>query len=204
MDMQVSFPVRDLDQHDRRASARTTSIYRPVIIEVGDFAGFCLVRNVSPMGMLGTVYAEFAANQPISIDFSPQHHVEGAIVWSRNDQIGVQFAHEIDVLEILRQLGKGTVDPKTSRAPRLQIQCPVQLSTDEGVIVTDLLDVSQRGLKVGVSTLKAGAEVTVRLPEFPPQTAIVRWVNSGVAGLNFIRPLDFGKLAAWAIHIQSG
>lgn len=204
MDMHVSFPARAKSENDRRAASRTTSIYRPVIIEVGDFAGFCLVRNISPMGMLGTVYAEFAANQPIAIDFSPQHHVEGAIVWSRNDQIGVQFSQEIDVLQILRELGKGTVDPKTARAPRLQIQCPVELSTDEGVVITDLLDVSQRGLKVGVSTLKAGAEVTVRLPQFPPQTAIVRWVNRGTAGLNFIRPLDFGKLAAWAIHIQSG
>lgn len=204
MDMHVNLPVQANSREHRRSSARTTSIYRPVIIEVGDFAGFCLVRNISPMGMLGTVYAEFAPNQPIAIDFSRQHHVEGAIVWSRNDQIGVQFAEEIDVLEILSELGRGMVEAKAARAPRLQIQCQVELSTDEGLIVTNLLDVSQRGLKIGVSALKAGAEVTVRLPEFPPQTAIVRWVNRGMAGLNFIRPLDFGMLAVWAIHIQSG
>lgn len=204
MDMHATFPARSANENTRRAAARTTSIYRPVIIEVGDFAGFCLVRNLSPMGMLGTVYAEFAPNQPIAIDFSPEHHVEGAIIWSRNDQVGVQFSHEIDVLHILRELGRSAADARIARAPRLQIQCPVELSTEDGVVITGLIDISQRGIKVGLSTLKAGAEVTVRLPAFPPQTAIVRWVNRGTAGLNFIRPLDFGKLAAWAIHLQSG
>lgn len=204
MDMPASFPTLSANENDRRTATRTTSIYRPVIIEVGDFAGFCLVRNISPMGMLGTVYADFAPNQPITIDFTPNHHVQGAIVWSRNDQVGVQFSEEIDVLHILRELSRRSTDTGVTRAPRLQIQCPVELCTDQGVIVTDLLDISQRGIKVGASTLKAGAEITVRLPAFPSQTAVVRWVNRGTAGLNFIRPLDFAKLAAWAIHIQSG
>ena len=188
---------------ERRSSERISSVYRPVLIETEEFAGFCLVKNLSPGGMMGFVYAQFALNQPVTVQFHPDHVVSGTISWSKDGRIGIQFDEEIDVEKILRKLADKHVGTKINRSPRLQIECEGALEFDGRSIPIKLRDISQKGIKVEVFYLKPGDEVIVRLPGIEPHKALVRWTQSGLAGLNFIRPISFEELATWVIGHQS-
>lgn len=189
---------------ERRAGDRTTSIYRPALIETEDFAGFCLIRNISPGGMMGSVYADFASEQPVRVQFHPEYTMEGFIAWSKDKRIGIRFNHDIDVDKVLHDLGSREIGGKLNRAPRLPIQCQGELVIEKRVVPVTVQDISQRGLKVAGSSVCLGDEVIVRLEGLEPHKAIVRWVQGGAAGLNFIMPLGFGQLAEWVIGLQSG
>lgn len=87
---------------DRRDGSRTSTVFRPVLIETEDFAGFCLVRNLSPNGMMGQVYTRLADGTGVMVQFHPELTVAGSIVWSREGQVGVEFDTMIDVQAILK------------------------------------------------------------------------------------------------------
>lgn len=188
---------------DRRHTNRITTIYRPAIVHVGDFSGFCLVRYISASGLLGMVYADFAPDQDVTVDFSEQHSVQGTVVWSREGRIGVSFDKPIDILSVLQELGRKTLDDRVNRAPRLTIQCPITLESSERTENTAMHNISQRGIKVTTVTLRPADEVFVHLEGLDPRKALVRWTDNGMAGLNFVRPIEFDKLAGWAIGFQA-
>lgn len=187
---------------DRRQGDRVTTIYRPVVIRVGDFAGFCLVRNISSGGLLGMVYADFSANQPIRVEFSEGQAVDGTIAWAQDGRIGVAFDRRVDVLRILQELGRKMIDDRINRAPRLAIERPVEIEIGKDTTRTAMHNISQRGLKVTNVGLAPSDEVYVALDGLETRKAVVRWTDDGMAGLNFVRPLEFDRLAAWVIAYQ--
>lgn len=189
--------------NERRTGSRTTSVYRPVLIELEDFAGFCLIRNLSSRGMMGQVYAQLAQGEPVTVHINPEIIVTGTIVWSKDQRIGVEFDQEIDVDEVLRELGRTYTGSRLNRAPRLQIQCTAELVVADVTLPAEVQDISQRGVKVAAPLLKPGEEVTVRLEDMAPRKAVVRWSRQGAAGLNFMRPLGFEELARWVIQRHS-
>ncbi len=65
---------------DRRSETRVTTIYRPALIEVEGFAGFCLVRNLSTTGMMARVYTSLAHSNPVQIQFGDALTVPGQVV----------------------------------------------------------------------------------------------------------------------------
>jgi hypothetical protein len=67
----------DSTAQERRSEARGATVFRPVLIETEDFAGFCLVRNLSSRGLRGKVYTTFAPRQPITVQFTCDERVRG-------------------------------------------------------------------------------------------------------------------------------
>lgn len=188
---------------DRRKDNRTTAVYRPVLLEAEGFTGFCLLRNLSPSGMMGEAYAHFAEGEEVSIQFIPGHIVGGKVVWSRDGKIGVQFDNQIDMADSLKNMGSTYVESKLNRAPRLQVNCEGEASLNGAKWKVRVQDISQRGLKVVLPGAKPGDEVLLSLPGMEPRKAVVRWSQGDNAGLNFLRPIAFEELARWAIHVQS-
>jgi hypothetical protein len=188
---------------DRRHNQRISSVYRPALIETDEFAGFCLVRNLSSGGMMCSVYTEFAADQPIMVGFNPTNMVEGSIIWSKDGQIGIQFHQQIDVTKLLCALSAKQIGGKLARAPRLPIECDGDLQIEGRLVSISLQDISQRGIKAKVSSMQPGDEVLIRLPGLEATNAIVRWAQSDVAGFNFVHPLSFEQLSTWCIEKQS-
>jgi hypothetical protein len=198
------FPAGDAFAVDRRAEGRTTAVYRPVLIETDEFGGFCLVKNLSPGGMMGVAYAQFAADQPVTIQFHPEHVVSGVIVWSQGDRIGARFDEPIDVEAVLHNLASKHVGTLINRAPRLPIECGGEVEIDGRRLPIKLIDISQRGAKVAAGFVKPGETVVLRLEGLDPHRAEVRWTQTGLAGLHFLRPIAFEDLARWVIERQSG
>jgi len=187
---------------DHRGQNRTTTIFRPVLIETEEFAGFCLVRNLSPNGLMGKVYTQFADDLAVTVYFNDEIFVSGKIVWSDNETIGLHFYETIDVSELLGKLATKVVGDKVNRAPRLPIQCNAALEIGRRMEIVEVLDISQRGIKVRVPFLAPDEEVLVWLEGLPPRKALVRWTQFGTVGINFIRPLGFDELAEWVINQQ--
>lgn len=193
-----------LDGGERRSEGRTATVFRPVLIAAEDFAGFCLVRNLSPNGMMGRVYMQFAEGLPVMLQFTDDIVVAGIVAWSRDGHIGVRFAERVDVDRILGELGRKVIGGRINRAPRLEIRCRGEIALGGEVHGMDLVNISQRGLGVkAFCYLAPDQEVEVRLKGLEPHKAIVRWTQFDLAGINFIRPLGFAELAEWIIRLQS-
>ncbi len=187
---------------ERRSEERGATVFRPVLIETEDFAGFCLVRNLSPRGLRGKVYTTFAPPQPITVQFTCAELVRGTLVWCKDGHVGVSFAQPIDVPRVLADLSQNEIDGRISRSLRLPIQCTGEFVIEGRTHRADVQDISQRGLKVLSSYVRPGEELTVVLEGLEKRKAIVRWSQAGMAGLNFLRPLSFCELAQWVVERQ--
>ena len=187
---------------ERRSEGRGATVFRPVLIETDDFAGFCLVRNISPHGMRAQVYTSFADQQPITVRFGSNMAVGGRLIWCDGEHIGVSFDRAVDVADVLATVSSKEVDGKQNRPLRLPIAATAELVIEGCVRPTQVQDISQRGLKVLASFAQPGEELTVRLQGLEQRKAVVRWSQGGTAGLNFIRPLSFDELAMWVVQRQ--
>lgn len=188
---------------DRRTADRTATVFRPVLIETEGFAGFCLLRNLSPNGMKGKVYTRFAEDMPVTVRFGQDIAVTGTIVWSLDGQVGVRFDGVLDVPFVLSSLAKREEGGKINRAPRLPIDCHAKLSVKDRTMPVEMIDISQKGTKVKASFVRPGDEVVIKMEGLDPRKAQVRWTQFDMAGLNFLTPLSFEKLAQWVIWMQS-
>lgn len=189
---------------ERRSEARGATVFRPVLIETEDFAGFCLVRNLSSRGLRGKVYTTFAPRQPITVQFTCDELVRGTLIWCKDNHIGVTFDQPVDVPQVLANLAQKEIDGRINRSLRLPIQCTGELMIEGRAHGAEVQDISQRGLKVLTSFVRPGEELTVNLEGLERRKAIVRWSQAGMAGLNFLRPLSFGELAQWVVERQMG
>jgi hypothetical protein len=179
---------------EQRYEVRGAAVLTPIVIETEDFAGFCLVSNFSPHGISGKVPGGLTADQPIRMHISSDEIVDGSVVWSDGDQIGVKFHNSMDLTRALA--GQSLRGPTGKGRPaRLPVQGCTELFIGSRILTADILDLSQRGLKVATSPMKAGQELCVQLESLAERTAVVRWSRGKSAGLSFSRPLSFRELA---------
>ncbi len=195
--------VAEEELRNRRSEDRAATMFRPILIEIEAFSGFCLVRNLSANGLKGRVYAHFASGQRVTVRFgcgaNDDRAIAGAVIWASDGQIGVQFDQPIDVASVLSDLARPALRGQVNRAPRLAIACDGELTIADRTLAIDVQDISQRGIKARTSYVRAGDEVTVRLEGLEPRKAVVRWTGTGTAGFAFLRPFGFEELAAWVI-----
>ncbi len=189
---------------ERRSAGRVSTIYRPVLIETAEFAGFCLVRNLSSIGMMGQIYTSLAVGTAIQVGFGDIVIVPGHVAWCNDDKIGISFDIQIDVESVLTSLAHRSHRGNTGRAPRLPLQVSGEVIIDDRPIPVELQDISQKGLKVRSAALQTDDEVTVCLPGLEHRKATVRWTQAGMSGLNFIRPIPYDQLGEWVIRQQLG
>ena len=186
--------------HERRSESRGATVFRPVLIETDDFAGFCLVRNLSPRGLRAKVYTSFAPDQAITIQFNSDELVRGTLIWCEDNHIGIKFAQPVDVAQVLANLARKEIDGRINRPLRLPINCTGEFMVEGRAHRAEVQDISLRGLKVLTSFVKPGEELTIALEGLERRKAIVRWSQSGMAGLSFLRALSFDELAQWVVE----
>jgi hypothetical protein len=196
----VEMTLHDGKQKDQRSAERMATVFRPVLIEMEQFAGFCLVRNISPGGLMGKVYTQFAENTPVTVHFNAELQAFGDIIWSKDGKVGVNFDEPIDVSTVLSAKAD---ENKVNRALRLEIQSEGELAVDGRFFTMEVQNISQSGIKVKVPfSVSPNEEVVLRLNGMDPRKASVRWTQFGTAGLNFLNPIGFEELAEWVICQQ--
>ncbi|QIG52955.1 PilZ domain-containing protein [Altererythrobacter sp. BO-6] len=189
-------------EDEQRLRPRTVTVYKPVLVETAEVAAFCLLRDISPSGMMARTYVEYAEGSAIKVTFGCDLSVEGKVVWSRDARVGIEFDKSIDVPLLLQQLSIGLPSGLKRRSPRLQIRTFAYLSLTGRRMPVELIDISQNGVKVNAPYLQPEDEVTIELSGMSMKRATVRWTHTGFAGLKFQVPLDFNQLAEWVIEQQ--
>lgn len=189
---------------DRRTAPRETMVYRPVLVETGGIVGFCLAKNISSTGMMGRFHTDCVPGAPVKIHFNESLSTTGAIAWCSDGHIGIKFDGEIDVPLLLLRLTQAGHGGKVSRAPRLKIAVQGHIVSNGRIVPVETSDISQKGVKLRSTYLQSGDEVSVDLKGLEVRKAVVKWARSGIAGLNFLRPLPFDQLGVWAIEQQCG
>jgi len=167
----------------------------PVVIETAGFAGFGLVRNLTDLGLSAKVFSLVPAGQRVRIRFSSDDCAEGAIVASMYDRIDIAFDRPIAVAELL---AGPAADGRPKRPARLGVRGEIELLAHARPVSADVIDVSQHGLKVVGSPLRAGQQVSVDVGGFDLRPAVVRWSRAGAAGLKFARALSLDELRLWS------
>lgn len=184
---------------DQRQSQRTTALFRPALLDAEDFQSFCLVKNISTSGLMATFYAPVRPGQPVTVHFDEATKLEGKVVWHEDARAGIEFLRAIDVTELLVGLSGPALIEGGYRSPRLQIEANATFFVHGESHCIQIKDISQRGAKAGVSSLREGEEGTIVVPGLQPRKAVIRWIKDGSAGFYFIDPIGFSELGQWVL-----
>lgn len=178
-------------------------VYRPILIETDCFVAFCLAKNISPAGMMIRLSNDCTVGSEVKVHFSDFDTVTGSISWSNEEAIGIKFDASLDLEQMLAQLNMPRRKGKVSRGLRLKIDVKAEIVREGRTVPVELIDISQKGVKLRSQFLNQGDEVVVYVAGLDPRKAIAKWTRDGMAGLNFLRPIDFNSLGEWAIRAQT-
>lgn len=186
-------------QNERRAFARSRSVYRPAIIETAKYSGFCMVKDLSPEGVMIESCAALNEEETVRLGFTEHEMLAGKVVWTTGGRLGIQFDCPIDVSAIL----VGSTSDEPNRAPRLPIECTVEVDDSVATRWEQVSNVSTKGLKIRSPAFRVGEKLSVAIAGMPKKKAVVRWTGEGETGLEFLIPLTYDELHSWTIGRQS-
>lgn len=184
---------------ERRQHTRNMRVMRIARLAAPDVdaEGLGMVRDVSPGGMMIDAHFDLDLGQTVSIALLDDQELTGTVVWKEDSMIGVSFADEVPVDEILAK-PSANPDGKRARLPRFAMQRPVQLKLDSALIDATLYDVSQRGAKLQCEgKLRVHNNVLLRAEGQRAVAATVKWRAGDMLGVEFHRLLPIGELEQW-------
>jgi hypothetical protein len=180
---------------DRRTGERHLTLFRVGTMVVDQRRELCLIKNISAGGAMLRLYTGgLAVGQELTVELKCGQPLRGRVAWLQEPNVGLTFDQPVDVVAMLTQ----NEDGPRPRMPR--IQCASFATIREGASIHRgrACDISQGGVKIETSVLFArNAEVVVTLPGLAPQPGVVRWTDSGFAGVTFNRLLSLPVLIEW-------
>ena len=183
---------------ERRDDDRQLTLFRVGSLMIGERRELCLIKNISAGGMMIRAYCTIAAGTRVSVELKCGESVDGSAIWVKDETVGVEFDHPVDVVELLATSMEG---PRP-RMPRIEVDCVTWIRDGADIHRVYARDVSQGGLKVASEReFSVGSEVMVTLPGLSPVAGVVRWFNSGCYGVTFNKVLPLSLLVGW-LHEQ--
>src|SRR3954464_10524093 len=104
---------------ERRNDERHMTLLRVGSLIIGDRRELCLIRNISAGGMLVRIYSAVTPGTRVAIELKQGEAVEGTILWSKDELVGVSFDAPIDILSLI----SAPADARRPRMPRLEVDC---------------------------------------------------------------------------------
>lgn len=179
---------------ERRSSERYLSLLRVGALIVGGRRELCLIKNISAGGMLIRAYSDIEEGSVLSVELKQGEAVTGRALWTRGEQVGVEFDQPIDVISLI----SGSTDGLRPRMPRIEVHCTAWVRDGANVHRTRAVNISQGGVRLEAPTdLPIGTDVVVTLPGLAPEPGVVRWANSEACGITFNRVLALTQLVGW-------
>ena len=146
---------------------------------------------------MARAYRRFQAGETIRIELKVGSLVSGIVTRAQDYDIAVKFEEPIDLAEVLSGAwaAEGT---KPLRLPRLSMGCPAMMTQGASSSFINVTNISQRGLKLETSgAMAAPGAVLLTLPDLPPISGTIRWLDGTGAGVLFNNCLQFEVLARW-------
>jgi hypothetical protein len=186
-------------QPERRSDERHMTLFRVGSILLDGRRELCLVKNISAGGALIRAYCRLKPDIELQIELKEKQPISGQVNWVKGTDAGITFNERVDILDLL----KSNDDGPRPRMPRVEVKCVVFVREGATTNRATLLNISQGGLSVeSENSLTVGADVTISLPQFPPQAAVVRWAEGSRYGISFNTVLPLAGLTEW-LHGRS-
>ncbi|HET8533946.1 MAG TPA: PilZ domain-containing protein [Sphingomicrobium sp.] len=186
-------------QPERRSDERHMTLFRVGSILLDGRRELCLVKNISAGGALIRAYCRLKPDLELQIELKEKQPISGQVNWVKGTDAGITFNERVDILDLL----KSNDDGPRPRMPRVEVKCVVFVREGATTNRATLLNISQGGLSVeSENSLTVGADVTISLPQFPPQAAVVRWAEGSRYGISFNTVLPLAGLTEW-LHGRS-
>jgi hypothetical protein len=179
---------------DRRSGSRQLSLLRVGVLIIGGRRELCLVRNISPGGMMVRCYSPIPEGSRISVELKHGDPVSGAVRWADEMVLGVAFDRPIDMLALLSP----PLDGPRPRMPRIELSCSATLRHESKVLRVEALNISQGGACIRTTAdLPVNGDAVLTLPGLHAAAAAVKWREGDLYGLRFNRAYPVHELMAF-------
>src|SRR3569623_432980 len=183
---------------ERRQSQRNLSVLRTAILRTSCGEELCLVRNISEGGLMEHVYSSLHESDHATVEFKYEVSVRRHVVWTHDRLVGIQFAHTVDVSDVLADHRDPAAGDQQTRLPRVEVHSAARLRSDGQYQPVLLCNISQGGAKLRLGKpddLKSDVELIANgLPRLP---GTVRWRRGEYAGISFNEVIPFADVARW-------
>jgi len=182
---------------DRRRDPRQMTILRVGALVGAHGRELCLIRNISSGGLMAHVYSHHDEGDAVTVELKSNQPIPGKIQWVEESNVGIGFDEPIDVEEMLAD--QAAIDNGwRSRPPRVEVDRLATLRCGAQLFGVNTRDISQGGVKIETDQpIEPGTEVVLLLDAFRPLHGVVRWCQSGFAGIAFNEVIPFRELMAW-------
>jgi PilZ domain len=186
-------------ESERRGQSRHLTVMRAARVSsnIHQVEALGLLRNVSEGGMMIDAYREFSVGERITVSLLDGDRIEGSVVWTDGNTIGVQFSSRIAIDHLLakpRTLADGT----RVRPPRLTLNCKAVIRVGGYMADIEICDISQRGAKIRFCrSLAIDSRVQISMNHLRPVSSSVKWQVEKLIGLEFHRALTIEELSTW-------
>ena len=193
-------PVADVTGRvERRAHVRSVKVMR--VARLKDIRvnaeSLGLVRDISPGGMMIEALVPLEVGQSISIALLDDQELTGEVIWCEGTTVGVQFASEISVDDILAKPALQK-DGQRTRLPRFKTCKPIIMNCEDKAFEGVLANISQRGAKIlSDAKPRMNSNLVIRLNALCSVAATVKWRTPSIIGVEFHRTLPMAELAQW-------
>jgi len=190
-------PKTQIGARERRVGTRQTMVLRVGILTAGDRTTFCLVRNISPMGVQVRLFGVIAEGSEVQLRLGDEDSLAGRLVWIRDGLAGIEFNAPLDPETMLRAMQK-LAPARRRSAPRVDAFARAVLRTGGKTYAAELRDISTSGAKLRTQRpIRHAAVVMLDLPDLPGLRSFVRWSDGNDLGLAFDAPLPIQVIADW-------
>jgi hypothetical protein len=172
-------------------------ISRVALLTSKDRATYCVVKNVSPLGLQVKMFGTIPDGLLVEIRIGDEDPLAGRVAWVEHPLAGIEFRAQVDPETLLRIAQKRTPERRRS-LPRVNAIARALLRTRRRTYPVELRDISTAGAKLRICRIRRfGPTVVLTLPDLPPITAFVRWRDGEDLGLAFEVPLPMQVIAGW-------
>lgn len=185
---------------DRRAGPRALSILRVGRVVWDEQDQLCVVRNISPGGVMFECLRPPPVGQQLLIELRSDKRMTGEVRWSRDRKVGIQFDREINVEHMLREERSPLLRVRP-RAPRFIRRGTLKLIADGETMSADIVDISTFGVNCRPeAAVRNGEPIVAALDGVAATNAEIRWVRGDQAGIRFEKPLPWKPFQLWLDH----
>lgn len=184
-----------MDNRERRAAPRVTSLIRAAKLVCGKGEFVCVVRDVSASGAGVRCFHTVPEDASMALELQNGDSFEIAKVRGEGPEASFRFVDTS--IEVDRLIRETWTFPR--RPLRLAVSIPVTMRTLAGQSEAITKNVSQQGCRVETALpLSLAQSVLLESPHLPGIRAKVRWRRDGECGLVFD---DTFSLSDFAIHV---
>jgi hypothetical protein len=153
------------------------------------------IRNLSAGGLMAVCSRAPAPGEHVDVELTSEK-MPAAVVWVRDDWIGLKFEQNLDLGELLA--GRKPRHGFRPRPPRLEVNCKASVKVGKTYYTVDVHDISLGGMKVEpIAEYCVDKPVVVVVESLKPIKGMVRWYSDRRAGIVFDKALEFDELAEW-------